>query len=327
MENKETNDGKLANDNTVANNRLQNARKEGLTKGALTSSIIGLILLITMGIVAYTLYKKDHTTQLAVIEDQKITFTEQLTTRDSMINEWLVAFDEIEKDLRTIKEKENLITMGTSDSEFTKDRKDQVREDIQTINALLEANKKRIASLSTQLKESGVALKGLQDRVANLEASVMQYETEIAGLKTRLNEKDFEIGTLNTQMVALQDTITMKVEKINDQINKMNTAYIIYGTFKDLKEKGLLSKEGGFLGIGRKEFLTEDFADSLFSEIDVTQTTTIPVNSKSAKLITEHPTNSYELIPEDDKKIAYIEIKDPDQFWKISKYAVVELIK
>ncbi len=327
MENKETNDRKVANDNTVANNRLQNARKEGLTKGALTSSIIGLILLITVGLVAYSLYKKDHNTQLAVIEDQKITFTEQLTTRDSMINEWLVAFDEIEKDLRTIKEKENLITMGTSDSEFTKDRKDQVREDIQTINALLGANKKRIASLSAQLKESGVALKGLQDRVANLEASVMQYETEIAGLKTRLNEKDFEIGTLNTQMVALQDTITMKVEKINDQINKMNTAYIIYGTFKDLKEKGLLSKEGGFLGIGRKEFLIEDFSDSLFSEIDVTQTKTIPVNSKSAKLITEHPTDSYALIPESDKQIAYIEIKDPEQFWKISKYAVVELIK
>jgi peptidoglycan hydrolase CwlO-like protein len=324
---KETNDRKTANEKIVLNNKLKDAKKEGITKGALTSSIIGLILLVGLGILAYLFYRKDHNNQLAVIEDQRVNFTEQLVARDSMINEWLMAFDEIERDLRTIKEKENLITMGSSDSEFTKDRKDQVLEDIKTINALLEANKKRIASLSAQLKESGGTIKGFQERIASLEASIQQYETEIADLRTMINQKDFEIGQLNTRVTALKDTINMQVETISDQVGRINTAYVIYGTFKDLKEKGLVSKEGGFLGIGRKESLIEDFADSLFSEIDVRQTTTIPVNSKSAKLITDHPTDSYELIPEGEKKIAYIEIKDPEEFWKISKYAVVELIK
>jgi hypothetical protein len=54
---------------------------------------------------------------------------------------------------------------------------------------------------------------------------------------------------------------------------------------------------------------------------------TIPVNCKNAKLITEHPSGSYEMIRENEKQIAYIAIKDPEEFWKISKYAVVELIK
>jgi len=31
------------------------------------------------------------------------------------------------------------------------------------------------------------------------------------------------------------------------------------------------------------------------------------------------------MIRDKDNKIASIEIKDPDQFWKISKYAVVEV--
>jgi len=79
--------------------------------------------------------------------------------------------------------------------------------------------------------------------------------------------------------------------------------------------------------MGRKEFLVSDFPDSLFAEIDVTQTTTIPVNSKNVKLITDHPSNSYELIKENENQVAYIAIKDPDEFWKISKYAVVEIIK
>jgi hypothetical protein len=33
------------------------------------------------------------------------------------------------------------------------------------------------------------------------------------------------------------------------------------------------------------------------------------------------------MVHEGEKNIAYIEIKDPEQFWKISKYAVVEIIK
>jgi hypothetical protein len=33
------------------------------------------------------------------------------------------------------------------------------------------------------------------------------------------------------------------------------------------------------------------------------------------------------MVPEEGKKIAYIEIKDPEAFWKISKYAVVEISK
>jgi len=229
--------------------------------------------------------------------------------------------------LNTIKQKENIITMKSSDSEFTKERKDQILADIQSINILLDANKKKIASLNAQLKESGTAIKGLQTRIATLEATVMQYETEISDLKKVLVDKNFEIGQLNTRMLALQDTISMKDETISTQIGKINQAYLIYGTFKDLKEIGLVSKEGGFLGIGRKENLIEDFSDSLFEEIDVTETRTIPVNAKKAKFITEHPSSSYELIEEGENRIASIEIKDPEQFWKISKYAVVELIK
>ena len=105
----------------------------------------------------------------------------------------------------------------------------------------------------------------------------------------------------------------------------MNKGFIASGTYKSLKAKGLVSKEGGFLGLGKKESLHRDFADNLFTQVNIRDLKSIPVNSKSAKLITEHPTSSYELVRDKDNKIASIDIKDPDQFWKISKYAVVEI--
>jgi flagellar biosynthesis chaperone FliJ len=245
-----------------------------------------------------------------------------------MINDWLTTFDQIEKNLTMIKEKEKLLTVkSATNTEVSKDRKEQIMEDIKAINNLIDENKKKIANLSAQLKKSGTTIKGLEERIATLEETTKQYETEIADLKTTIGTKDSEIGQLNTTVATLQDTLTQKNVKINYQVDKLHQAYIASGTFKDLKAKGILTKEGGFLGLGRKEDLVGDVSDSLFTRVDVTQVKTIPVNSRAAKLVTEHPTNSYELIHEGDKKVAYIEIKDPAEFWKISKYAVVELIK
>ena len=73
--------------------------------------------------------------------------------------------------------------------------------------------------------------------------------------------------------------------------------------------------------------MVENFNDSSFVQVNITEMKTIPVNSKAVKLITDHPTNSYALIRDNSNKIAYIEIKDPDEFWKITKYAVVEIGK
>jgi len=316
-----------ATENVVLKNKLQNARKEGITKGALIAGIIGFLLLAGLAILAYSKNKRDHNTQLAIMENQRQEFTKKVTERDSTINDWLTTFDEVERNLSAIKEKEKLISVKTSGSEISKDKKSQVLEDIKAINSLLEENKKKIASLNAQLKKSGVTITGLQNRIAELEASMKQYETDIAQLKTTLAGKDFEIEQLNTKVVALNDTLSMKNQTISEKTGELNKAFIATGTFRELKDKGLLTKEGGFLGIGRKKSLISDFPDSTFRVIDITLTKSIPVNSKYVKLITEHPTGSYEIVRQDEKTISHIEIKNPAEFWRISKYAVVEIKK
>lgn len=325
MKNGESGTQKIISDATRIRFAERTGKKAGVVKGAWTTAIISLILLVAVVAVGISLYKSEQRNQLAVIESQKQSFTEMLTKRDSMINESMLTFDEIEKNLNTIKEKENIITIMSKDSEFSKNKKQQILQDIEYINALLEQNKKKIASLTAQLKNSGGTIKGLQIKIADLEASMKIREGEIADLKTALVEKDFEIGQLNTKMNDQQIAIAQKDEKINNQTYEINKAYIASGTYKELKAKGLLFKDGGFLGLGKKELLQSDFADSLFTQVNITELKVIPVNSKVAKLITEHPSSSYEMIRDNNNMISSIEIKDPEQFWKISKYAVVEI--
>lgn len=307
---------------------LEKARKEGRNRGAFTAAIIILAVVITAGAISYSHYKKAYVSQVTLMETERNAFTDQLVVRDSTINDWLQTFDQVEKGLNTIKEKENLITYNSSSGvEFTKARKEQILQDIGTINTLLEDNRKKLASLNAQLKNSGREIKGLQEMIATLEAKIVVSENEITALKATLNEKDSEIGNLNVLTNELQATVTRQTETISTQVSEMNKAYLATGTYKDLKEKGLVSKEGGFLGLGRTETLTEDFIDSLFAQVDITEIKSIPVNSKDARLITEHPSGSYEMILDPENMIAYIEIKDPAEFWKISKYAVVEVVK
>jgi hypothetical protein len=327
MENYESSSRNPKEDNLVERNKLRASKNAGRSNGALIAGLIGLVILIVVVIIGYNMNKKDHERQVAMMEDQRTMFTKQLTNRDSTINDWLMTFDQIEKDLNMIKQKENIITMKSSESELSKDKKEQVLADIKYINTLLDNNKKKLAGLTAQLKNSNGTIKGLESRVATLETTIKQYEVDMTALKETITKKDQEIGQLNVKVAELDGTVSKQGETIQGQTDKLNEAYLISGTSKELKEKGIISKEGGFLGLGKLGTLVADLPANSFSKIDITQLKTIPIHSKGAKLITKHPSGSYEIVSEGDKKIAYIEIKDPEMFWKISKYAVVEIGK
>ena len=327
-------DPKPVNDNTEAGKREAllreneaGIRKEAIKKAVRTTSIIGIVVVFIVVFIAYSLFNRDHKRLVSQMEIQKNSLTEKLTSRDSSIGEWVTTFGEIEKNIALIKEKEHIISTNSSAGELSSDKKQQILEDIKYINTLLEQNKKKIASLNNQLSKSGGTIKGLQNTIAGLEASVKQSESDIAELKTTLLGKKFEIEQLNTEKLGLQDTIVKKDEKINTQTYEMNKAFYAFGTFKELKAKGLLTKEGGFIGLGKTKTLSGSFPESSFIQIDITVMKSIKLNSKSAKLISEHPANSYKFILDKDKKIESLEITDPVQFWKISKYAVVEITK
>ena len=334
MKNDENNTTNPVNENTGTNKNEKaindvekKARDEGIKKGAVTTAFISFIILLIAAIIVFSIHNREHNKLLKMMEIQKTSFTDKVTARDSVISEWITTFDDIEKNIAMIKEKEKIISVNSSNAEISKDKKLQVLEDIKYINTLLEQNKKKIAYLNAQLKKSGGTIKVLQNKISDLEASMKQNENEISELKTSLVNKKFEVEQLNTQMTVMQDTIAKKDEKISTQTYEMNKAFYTCGTYKELKAKGLLTKEGGFIGLGKTESLTGNFPDNFFVQIDITKTKSIPVNSKNAKLITEHPAGSYEFMRDKDKIITSIEIKDPTLFWKISKYAVIETTK
>lgn len=317
----------MRNENINTNPVNSNTQNRG-NKGLVPALIVALLIVLALGAVLLTKSHNKRLQEAGMYENQKVELAIQLSQRDSIINEWVLAFNEIESDIKKITARENMLSLQSMNPEISKDKRKEILTELQLIREMIDQNKKKIAGLNKQLKNSGIRIASLQARVDSLDANIALRDQDIAALKNDLENRNLEIGQLVHKVDTMSVVIADRETKISQQTDEMNKAFVVSGTYKDLKEKGLLIKEGGVLGLGKKESLQENsLNDNLFTRVDITKTRTIPVNSKSAKLVTEHPASSYELIKDDDNMIAYIEIKDPSTFWKISKYAVVEVNK
>ncbi len=58
MEDKVNYDPKTITESTVVTRKMENAKKEGITKGALTAGIISIILLMLLGVLFYSFIKR-----------------------------------------------------------------------------------------------------------------------------------------------------------------------------------------------------------------------------------------------------------------------------
>lgn len=315
----------MKNDTVNINPTTQGSHNDG-SKGLVAALIVALALVFVIGAVVFTRSHNRNTEQATALENQKLELATQLSQRDSIINDWVLAFNDIESDIKKITARENMLNIQSMNPEISKDKKEEILKEIQVIRELIDQNKKRISSLNSQLKNSGIQIASLQTRIDTLNANIVQRDKDMAALRMELVDRNFEISGLYQKVDTMKTNLADRDNKITQQVQELNKAFVVKGTYKDLKSKGLLNREGKLLGLGGKETLQENSVrDDLFKQVNIAETKKIPVNSKSAKLVTEHPTSSYQMVKNDSDMIAYIEIKDPATFWKISKYAVVEV--
>ena len=75
-------------------------------------------------------------------------------------------------------------------------------------------------------------------------------------------------------------------------------------------------------GIYRHEVLQGNFNKSYFTKIDIRIEKEVKLYSKSAKILTMHPSSSYTL-QQDANKQYVLRINNPQIFWSTSKYLVI----
>lgn len=301
---------------------------ENTRKTLLATIILASFVLIVGLIGGLYVYNQKEAEINALLVEQANT-NQMMKLKDSVMVDMDNSFFEIENNLKLIKEKRNQISMIKS--EGGKNRKQAIIDDINLLDNLMEENNKKIAELEQKLRKSGLNVKSYEKRLQSLTETIESQNIEIAELKKLVESKnmtlaelDSNIKKLNSNMAQQADTINFKQKVIVDKTDKLNTAHVKVGTYKELKAEGILDREGGVLGLGSSKAIQDNFDPTLFTTLDIRQTKTIPINTKKAVVISEHPNNSYSLV-EENGQVAYLQIKDPQEFWRISKYAIIQV--
>ena len=246
--------------------------------------------------------------------------------KDTEIDSLFEMLNEIEDNLSMINSKYTAVQeMRRNTTEGNVTQKQQITEQMTSIESMMADNKKKIAQLSSQVSSLNKKNVDLQAYITRLEERAAAQEQQINDLLTELENSKVVIKGLNKDIEGLTASNQQKDDYIAQQIADANRAYYVVGSYTELKEAGVVNKTGGFIGIGRKQGTVADMNTNLFSQIDRTKVTTIAIGKKKAVVISQHPENSYEMVAdEDDASVtAYLRILNPTQFWKYTDYLVV----
>lgn len=238
--------------------------------------------------------------------------------RDNEINDMMGTLNEIQEGLREITEAENRVSIA-KDGEGS-NKAQQIKENVSFISNRMKQNRELIKKLQSQLRESSYKGDELKKTVENLIRQLDEKDQQLQQLRAELDAKDIHIteldetvNNLNTSVSNLKSESASKSQTISDQDKQLNTAWFVFGTKKELKNQHIL--EDG-------KVLQSNFNKSYFTKIDIRVDKEIKLYSKSAKILTTHPSSSYTLA-QDAKKQYVLRITNPQLFWSTSKYLVV----
>lgn len=262
------------------------------------------------------------------LQAQLDSLQQENTSNDKEMTEMMSVINEVEENFNQIKETEKYLTMQSKErGQMSSDVKERIKDDFEMINEILKKNKTQLDALNKRLKNTSGDLGGLRKTVERLNNELSERANTIVELQTALASRDAQIAELQTSVQALAENVdnlntqtTEQASKIKEQDKELNTAYYMFGTSKELKEAKVIS--GGFLA--STKVLNENIEKSKFIKIDIRDTREVPVYAKKAKLLSDHPSDSY-VLEKDSKGNITIKISDYKRFWSIAKFLIVEV--
>ena len=249
-----------------------------------------------------------------------------LQNKDSELDSLFATLNEIEENLAAVNSRYNSVQeLRRANIEGQPNVKSQINAQIKDIENLMAANKQKIASLQAKINTDTKEGTRLQELVSRQEERIAAQESQIAQLLTELENNKVLIKKLNQDVTDLTASNEQKEQYIKQQTAEANRAYYVVGTYTDLNEAGIVSKAGGFIGIGRRQGTNSEMPLDRFTQIDRTKVTTIPINMKKAMVVSKHPENSYELVMDenDTKMVSYLRILNPAKFWEQTRFLVI----
>lgn len=198
---------------------------------------------------------------------------------------------------------------------------EMIKSKLASFKQTLKTQRETIAQLEKKLNNNNSYSKKLQRIIIALKAQLEEKESQIATLQNELNHKNVTInelgqrmGMLSQQATEQQEVIASQNKMLQTQDDIMNEGYILIASKKGLKELGILKRSKvDYSKIDRSQFKT----------IDIRLVTEMDINAKKPKILSQMPEDSY-VIEKKPNKSSVLRILDPNKFWSVSKYLIIQ---
>lgn len=217
------------------------------------------------------------------------------------------------------------ISISNGEDQDLMSQRERIMQKLANVQQTIAEKQQQLEDLQKKYNGQLSQNKELKKTIDRLQGEVAGYQKQIDGYKSQIILKDQQIAGLTQQVDSTTRELTKSQEEnqqaqvvIGTQDKMLNTAYYVVASKAQLKELGLI--EGGLFSA--KRLTTKGFSADKFTMIDIRELSTLPLESKSAKLLSSHPEASYELQTGEDKQITLV-IKDASLFWSNTRYLVV----
>ena len=294
-------------------------------KGIILSGVLGLF--VASGMISCNGGKTDK--MQATIDSLAISDSlhqEDIKQMADFVNVMSVGLDSISAQEGLIKQ------LGNREGKLDKA---QMRTQLQGLAELLRKQRARINELETEVAGNNSAYgQRIKKLISYYKAQLDEKDAQIADLQKQLDDKNANIAKLNesvnnltTTNTQLQTTVESQNKAIDQQKStiaqqdeSIHTAFVVIGSSKDLKTKGII--KGGFLA--KKKVDVANLKPGTFSKVDIRNYNDIRLNSDNPKIMTQMPSDSYS-IEKNANGTSVLHIKDVQTFWSVSKYLVIKL--
>ena len=250
-------------------------------------------------------------------------------TSDSNYIRTLVILDDIETGFEAINQNEREMKVNLKGVEgTTTSKRELIAAQMIAIKEGIEKNKAKIEELRQLEVKKGKANSMLSATIKRLQSQMDEKGEQILALQVELSQKNIKITELNTtvdnqirSIAEQQNVMEQQKSTIKGQDANLNMVWYCVATSKKLMESKIISAGGLFQS---KKVMTNEFNHAAFTQVDLRDISSIPTNSKSIKIISSHPQNSYNMVTTTDKNITIV-ITNPSKFWSVSKYLVVQI--
>lgn len=261
------------------------------------------------------------------LQDTNTDLKEESRLSQEVLQEYTEIINQTLSDLEAITKRENMlreIRLGLESNEVDERTgftiRERINENLAAIDAHIRSSKRRNVAFDQALKDTLAAL-NFEGDIAGLERTIRQLNIMIEQKEETIKALRAEAQNMQIRIVDLSEENTVLVEENTE----LREAYYVIDTQDGLEKQGIIDQRGGFLSIGKQTQIDRLDAEK-FDKIDIDVAEIyVGADLKGYQVLSDHKTSKQWYSFGKRNNEVHLTIHNPEAFWKISRYLIIEV--